>query len=157
MTQNPKSEFDEIEFIRVDNNRSFPAWTSRTEIAEFFHNTMRPYNDELEDVQRALDYAFSSEPGKGGFLTLVKMNNKLLGALLMLKTGMGGYIPEYILLFVTVLPDLRGKGVGRKLIEHCIAQCDGDVKLHVEHENPAKRLYERIGFTNKYAEMRFSK
>ncbi|MDK2978441.1 MAG: hypothetical protein PWP52_1155, partial [Bacteroidales bacterium] len=32
-----------------------------------------------------------------------------------------------------------------------------DVKLHVEYDNPAKRLYERLGMTTKYAEMRLKK
>lgn len=72
----------------------------------------------------------------------------------MLKTGMKGYIPENILLFVTVTPDSRGLGVGKRLIEKSIALCEGNVKLHVEYDNPAKRLYERIGFTTKYADMR---
>ena len=36
------------------------------------------------------------------------------------------------------------------------ASVEGDTKLHVEYDNPAKRLYERLGFENKYAEMRWS-
>ena len=160
MIENKTNEYDidsEIEFICVKDANSFPPWTSRIQVVNFFHDTMKPYEDQKEHIEWALDYAFSTSPGKGGFLMLVKMNQKLLGALLMQRTGMSGYIPENILLFVTVSPELRGKGVGRKLIEHCINECEGDVKLHVEYDNPAKRLYERIGFKNKYADMRFSK
>jgi len=43
------------------------------------------------------------------------------------------------------------------MLDLAIELCDGDVKLHVEYDNPAKRLYERIGFKNKYADMRFKK
>jgi len=96
-------------------------------------------------------------PGEGGFLILAEEKGTLLGALLMLNTGMTGFVPPNILLFVTVHPDHRGRGLGRKIIDHSVAQCDGDVKLHVEYDNPAKRLYERVGFTTKYAEMRLSR
>ncbi len=43
------------------------------------------------------------------------------------------------------------------LIKRSFEIADGDVKLHVEYDNPAKRLYERLGMTSKYAEMRFIK
>ena len=47
-------------------------------------------------------------------------------------------------------------GLGRRIVERAIEHADGDVKLHVEYDNPARRLYERIGFSSKYAEMRYS-
>jgi ribosomal protein S18 acetylase RimI-like enzyme len=54
-------------------------------------------------------------------------------------------------------PETRGRGIGGALIERCLAEADGDVKLHVDYDNPAKRLYERLGFTSKYAEMRWKR
>lgn len=33
----------------------------------------------------------------------------------------------------------------------------GNIALHVEPDNPAKKLYENCGFTNKYLEMRLNK
>jgi ribosomal protein S18 acetylase RimI-like enzyme len=33
----------------------------------------------------------------------------------------------------------------------------GNIALHVEPDNPAKILYEKLGFTNKYLEMRLIK
>jgi GNAT superfamily N-acetyltransferase len=142
-------------FTKVEKPVDIPEWTSRSEIVAFFHETMKPYEDSPEDIERALDYAFA--PDHGDFLMLMEEDGGLAGACLILNTGMGGYLPEHLLVFVTVAPEMRGRGLGRKLIEHCIAECPGDVKLHVEYDNPAKRLYERIGFTTKYAEMRYLK
>ena len=142
-------------FIKIENPEEFPINIDRKQVVRFFHETMKPYEDSLEDIEHSFDYLFSKEVGKGGFLLLAVNGNRLIGALLMLNTGMKGYVPENILLFVSVLPSFRGNGIGCKLVECSIAECKGDVKLHVEYDNPAKRLYERIGFTNKYAEMRF--
>jgi GNAT superfamily N-acetyltransferase len=146
---------NELEFTEVESLDQIPAWTTRSQLVEYFHTTMKPYEDKPEGILRALEYAFN--PERGGFLMLARLEGKLAGALLMLKTGMSGYVPENILVFVTVTPDLRGKGVGRKLIDHSLVQCSGGVKLHVEYDNPARRLYERIGFTTKYAEMRLAR
>lgn len=143
-------------YLKITSTDEFPDWAPRATVAEFFHTTMAPYNDTLEDVEKALDYALVPGRGQGGFLMLVHREERLLGALLMLDTGMSGYIPPNILLFVSVLPETRGQGIGGELIRRSIAECNGDVKLHVEYENPAKRLYERLGFTTKYAEMRYS-
>jgi ribosomal-protein-alanine N-acetyltransferase len=132
-----------------------PAWASRETLAAFFHETMMPYEDTRRDIERALDYAFSASEGKGGFLVLAERQGRLAGAVLMLKTGMDGYVPPYLLVFVSVAPDLRGRGIGRRIIERALATCAGPVKLHVEYENPARRLYERIGFISDYAEMRY--
>ena len=70
---------------------------------------------------------------------------------------MAGYIPENLLLFICVHTDKRGQGLGGKLINSAIKHCEGDIKMHVEYDNPAKKLYERIGFINQYAEMRYTK
>jgi len=152
----PSDKNNNLEYTKVVANQDFPAWADRDFTIRFFHETMRPYHDSLDDVARALDYALVPNQGQGGFVMLAHRGESLLGALCMLKTGMGGYIPENILLFVTVAPEARGQGVGRQLIEHCLAETEGEVKLHVEYDNPAKRLYERLGFVTKYAEMRWS-
>ncbi|MEA3316912.1 MAG: GNAT family N-acetyltransferase, partial [Bacteroidota bacterium] len=76
---------------------------------------------------------------------------------IMNKTGMSGYIPENILVYVAVDAEKRGHGIGGQIVEKSFELADGDVKLHVEYDNPAKRLYERCGMTTKYAEMRYKK
>jgi ribosomal protein S18 acetylase RimI-like enzyme len=42
-------------------------------------------------------------------------------------------------------------------MKRAIELADGDIALHVEPDNPARILYEKLGFTNKYLEMRLKK
>jgi ribosomal-protein-alanine N-acetyltransferase len=141
----------------IHEESELPTWLDRDRLARFFHETLKPYEDTIPDISRAIDYGFSSAKGEGGFLLLASRDDTPVGAVLMLSTGMRGYIPEYCLVFVSVSPEMRGKGLGGRIIMEAIDAAGGDVKLHVEHDNPAKRLYERLGFTNKYAEMRYLK
>lgn len=144
-----------LQTIRSESD--FPENITRNNYIDFLFTHLDRFGDPKPDIERCLDYAFSTEPGMGGFCLAAMDDGELVGALIMNRTGMGGYIPENILVYVAVRGDQRGKGVGRRIIERGIELADGDVKLHVEYDNPAKRLYERIGFANKYADMRFSK
>jgi ribosomal protein S18 acetylase RimI-like enzyme len=50
---------------------------------------------------------------------------------------------------IALMPAFRGRGVGTRLLRGLIAEAeDGGRKLsiHVEMNNPARRLYERLGF-----------
>ena len=50
---------------------------------------------------------------------------------------------------ISLLPDMRGQGIGRWLLEKVIQQAarlGAPVTLHVAYGNPARRLYERLGF-----------
>lgn len=126
-------------------------------LTDFLYSHLDRFRDEKTAILKALDYALSSESGRGGFILAGRMGSKLVGLVVMNSTGMSGYIPENVLVYVAVDPEYRGRGIGRKLIEKALYEAAGDVKLHVEYDNPAKRLYERIGFINKYADMRFEK
>ena len=148
---------EEVKLVEVWKPADLPSHITMEDMAQLFHHKMAPFNDTLEDVRRALDYAFVPGKGQGGQMLLALRGEEMVGAVLFLKTGMGGYIPENILLMIVVDPSLRGQGVGRKLTDHGLGMCEGDVKLHVEHDNPAQHLYERVGFTNKYLEMRYTK
>ena len=142
---------------KIDAIEDFPPWMDRRNLAVFLHENLKPYEDTTDDIERGLDYALSHQPGKGGFVLLAEVDQKPAGALVMLRTGMKGYVPENLLLFVAVDNQKRGQGIGTTLCRKATAECEGDICLHVEYENPAKRLYERLGFTSKYAEMRYSK
>jgi ribosomal protein S18 acetylase RimI-like enzyme len=91
----------------------------------------------------------------GGSVLYIKDNGKIKGAVVMNKTKMKGYIPENTLVYIAVHKDLRGQGVGKKLMKKAIQITPGDIALHVEDNNPAKYLYQSVGFKNPYLEMRY--
>jgi ribosomal protein S18 acetylase RimI-like enzyme len=101
-----------------------------------------------------MDYALSEAEGKGGAVIVAKEKEQVVGALILNNTGMSGYIPENILVYVAVHNSQRGKGVGKKLVQLATETSNGSIALHVEPDNPARHLYEKMGFTNKYLEYR---
>ena len=153
MTENKSGRNVNIHFVATMDE--LPPWADFDKLVLFLHENMKPWEDTPEDTARGVEYALSTTEDKGGFILLAERNDELIGALVTLRTGMGGYIPSNVLLFVAVLPSLRGFGTGGRLVREATERCRGDMKIHVEYENPAKRLYERCGYASKYAEMRF--
>lgn len=134
-----------------------PDASQKKEIIQFLFEHLGPYGDPAPDIEKAMDYALSDSPEAGGAILTLKENGGLLGAAVVNNTGMKGYIPENILVYIATHGAHRGKGLGSQLMQQILAQVTGDIALHVEPDNPARRLYERLGFTNKYLEMRLQR
>jgi len=150
-------EAKRMEVITIKNETDFPGQFGRSQLVDFMHESLDEFRDSKKDINNALDYAFSTDPGKGGFVLLGIDNGNIVSGLVMNKTGHVGYIPENILVYVATKASERGKGLGRKIITKAIETAGTDIALHVEYDNPAKKLYERLGFISKYAEMRYKK
>ena len=124
----------------------------RKEISGFLVKHLERFGDPEEHIRMAMDYAL--DPARGGFVLVGSEEGKIIGAVVVNDTKMGGYIPQNILVYIAVDGAMRGKGIGRKLMQAAIDHATGGIALHVEPDNPEKRLYESLGFTNKYLEMR---
>jgi ribosomal protein S18 acetylase RimI-like enzyme len=56
---------------------------------------------------------------------------------------------EHRIVDIAVLPEHRGRGIGSRLLGEIVAEADAagkPVSIHVEIQNRARRLYERLGF-----------
>ncbi|MBT8317458.1 MAG: GNAT family N-acetyltransferase [Lutibacter sp.] len=142
----------------IYNKVAKPTAQQKEEIVAFLYKHLEEYGDKRNDILKCLNYAIEDlDHSFGGFVLIIKENTKILGATIINETGMGGYIPENILVYIAVHNNARGKGVGKKLMQKAIEITNGDIALHVEPNNPAKHLYEKLGFENKYLEMRLKK
>lgn len=127
---------------------------NKDDVLDFLFKHLDEYGDAREDIAKCMDYALSAAEGKGGAVIEAREGNEVVGALILNSTGMSGYIPENILVYVAVHNSQRGKGVGKRLVQLATEACSGSIALHVEPHNPARHLYEKMGFTNKYLEYR---
>ncbi|GAA5505755.1 hypothetical protein Rcae01_01202 [Novipirellula caenicola] len=56
---------------------------------------------------------------------------------------------EHRVVDIALLPEYRGKGIGHKIMQGILdeaAEAGLPVRIHVEHNNPAMHLYQRLGF-----------
>ncbi len=154
VTAEPEIPNDSITIYSIRGASEFPDGLSRESFVAFLVEHLGDYGDPDYHVDAAIDYAFSESDGRGGVLLAAIDDGELAGAMVVNDTGMTGFIPEHILVYVAVDASRRGRGIGTKLMDAMQQVCDGDIALHVDYDNPARRLYERLGFTSKYAEMR---
>ncbi len=129
----------------------------KKEVADFLFEHLDQFGDEYNAIMRCINFALDDKEKFGGFILVSKENDKVAGAVIINKTGMAGYIPENILVYIAVHKDYRGKGLGKELMLKTFDKAEGSIKLHVEPENPARFLYEKLGFTSKYLEMRLNR
>ncbi len=137
------------------NNRPDPK--EKVEIVDFLFQHLENFGDLKEDIMKAVNYSLEEIESFGGFI-LQSFENDIISCVVVVnRTGMNGYIPENILVYIATHKELRGKGIGKRMMLQAIETAQGNIALHVEPENPARYLYEKIGFTNKYLEMRYIK
>lgn len=143
--------------IKIFDDTNRPDEKQKEGIVDFLFSNLQEYGDPKEDIKKAIEYSLKEFESFGGFTMLLIDGEQIKGAVVINHTGMGGYIPDNILVYIATHQNHRGEGLGKLLLENAISHTKGDIALHVEANNPAKHLYERFGFTNPYLEMRLKK
>jgi [ribosomal protein S18]-alanine N-acetyltransferase len=141
--------------VKVFDPKTLPSPEERAEIIDFLFNHLDQFGDPKADIEKCLNYALKISESFGGFALMSTDDGLVTGVVIVNRTGMNGYIPDNILVYIATHRDYRGKGLGKLLMDKTLALAEGDIALHVEPDNPARYLYEKKGFTNKYLEMRW--
>lgn len=145
-----------MNFLLIEGASGPHDYFNEERIANFLFKHLEQYGDPKDQILACLDYVFN--PDKGGFVALAYNDDQeIMGATIVNNTGMSGYIPENILVYIAVDAQTRGQGLGKSLMQMALEHADGAVALHVEPDNPARHLYSKLGFTSKYLEMRYQK
>lgn len=142
---------------KIFDKATRPSAIEKERIVNFLHENLQQYGDPKDQIEKAIDYSTRAYPSFGGFTMLLLENETIKGAVVINRTGMSGYIPENILVYIATDKNERGKGLGTKLLESALEHAEGDIALHVDESNKARRLYEKFGFTTPYLEMRLKR
>ena len=141
----------------VFNSDNKPTLEEKKSIIDFLFENLEEYGDPKTDIEKAIKYALKETVSFGGFVLVSYIDDLIVGAVVINQTGMKDYIPENILVYIAIHQKHRGKGLGKQLVQEAIDNANGNIALHVEPHNPAKHLYEKLGFSSKYLEMRFNR
>jgi GNAT superfamily N-acetyltransferase len=134
-----------------------PGWLDFSDIVSFLEDHTAPFNDPIETVISALDYALSSHSHGGGFVLLAILDKNLVGAAICVRMDKVEFVPANLITYLCVHPRHRRKGLGTKLLKQVIEKTEGDIKIHMHASNPALKLFQKMGFDIRYLEMRLKK
>ncbi|MEL0456109.1 GNAT family N-acetyltransferase [Flavobacteriaceae bacterium SZ-1-7] len=126
-------------------------------IANFLFQNFDQFRDSKSAIRKSLMYAAKEIPGLGGYVFVLEHKDEIVGAVVVNRTGMNEYLSENILVYVVVKKEFRGKGIGKKLIEHTIDYCKGDIAIHINKDNPAVNMFKNKGFKARNIEMRLTR
>ena len=94
-----------------------PDFVEKSEIIDFLFKHLQEFGDPKKDIQKAIDYSLKEFTSFGGFTMVILEDNILVGATVVNQTGMGGYIPENILVYIATHKEYRGRGFGKNLMQ----------------------------------------
>jgi GNAT superfamily N-acetyltransferase len=107
-----------------------------------------PWSDE--EKQRFLEWQFAAQTkhyfdayDDAGFV-VVELDGLPIGRLYVYRSEKDIEVVD-----ISLVPELRGKGLGRQLLQELIdeaVQSGRRVVIYVEQFNPARHLYDRLGF-----------
>ncbi len=141
----------------VFNSTNKPSSDEKNGLIDFLFENLQEFGDPKSDIEKAVNYALKEIPSFGGFILVSYIEGDISGVVVLSQTGMKDYIPENILVYIATHKNHRGKGIGKLLMQKTIDLAEGNIALHVEPDNPARFLYEKVCFGSKYIEMRYKK
>ncbi|MFO8130329.1 MAG: GNAT family N-acetyltransferase [Bacteroidales bacterium] len=130
---------------------------NKLQLVNFIYEHIGHNKDTREDIKKAIDYALNPYPLAGGFILYYEEKGEVIGVALLNNTGMQGYVPENLLVYLITHKDHRKKGLGRKLLQKAMEMTSGDMALHIEKDHPALAFIKEMGFENPFLEMRLHK
>ena len=140
------------------NSTDIVTTLETNEIVNFLFKNLDDESQNTKDhLLKSIDYALSKFPHQGGFLVLAKEGFKILGAVVVNKTNMEGYIPENVLVYIAVTDEGNELGLGKQLIQKAIEYTKGGIALHLRPNSPWQPAFEEMGFKFAYQEYRLIK
>lgn len=126
-------------------------------ITNFLYANLGEFKDRKSAIRKSIMYAAKEMPGLGGYVFIMEDKGEIVGAVVVNRTGMNEYLSENILVYLAVKEGFREEGIAKKLLDHTVRYCKGDIATHINIENPVKELFEKQGFKSRNIEMRLER
>jgi ribosomal protein S18 acetylase RimI-like enzyme len=100
--------------------------------------------DAFLEMQFNAQHTYYQEQFKQASFDLVLLAGQPIGRLYLDRRR-----DELRIIDIALLPQYRRRGIGSRLLQQVLAEADTavlPVRIHVEHNNPALKLYHRLGF-----------
>lgn len=130
----------------TDEDRDFLARLYASTRAE--EMAMVPWDQAEKDqflaFQFAAQHTFYQDNFKSASFDVILHHGKPIGRLYLDRRH-----DEHRLIDIALLPEQRGAGLGTQLMDRVLGDAAAEgkkVRIHVEQNNPAMRLYQRLGF-----------
>lgn len=108
---------------------------------ELHKAALKGYVEQLWEWDEAWQYDYFASTLNLAASRIITLNSASIGRLTVEDH------PEHTFLtYIALLPEYQGRGIGTQVIQSVLAQANGPVKLSVLTPNPARALYERLGF-----------
>lgn len=107
-----------------------------------------PWDDNQKadflNMQFNAQHTYYQEHYKGAAFDLILLDGEPIGRLYLTQ-----WEDEMRVIDIAILPEYRNRGIGRAIYDDIMAEAKAagkTVSIHVEQNNPARRLYDRLGF-----------
>lgn len=109
------------------------------------------------EIAEAVECAVKERASLGGFILSLKEENELLGVIVVNATGMENRNPKHRLSLFAVARSHRHNGIAKSLLERAVQQVGNDLAIQLEPGNGEVAFFEKLGFKEKYVEMRLDR
>ncbi len=135
------------------------TYSEMTEVGRFLEKHLDEYFDSFENIFKSIQSAIKQRPSFGGFVITAVENQQTIGAIVINSTGMDGYAPQNIVVYLAVHRNKRRKGVGQQLLQKAIETAKGDIAIHLNPDLSTEALsfYNALGFHTAAIELRLSR
>lgn len=126
----------------------------KTRLVDFLQSNLENGHFTPAEIMETLECAVKERPSFGGFVLALLENERLLGAIVVNRTGMEAVDTQHRLSLLGVARSHRHNGVAKKLIAQAMIQTGNGLALQLEPSDGEMAYFEELGFEKKYVVMR---
>ena len=142
--------------------KTFDAFTRMSylninEISKFLHEHLEDPKEDKSAIRKSLLYAAKETSNIGGYAFVIEEKGKIIGAIVINKTGMSEYQSENLITYLAVHKEYRDQKIATRLIKEATNYCNGNLTLNIHKKNNAIELFRKNGFVSEKIQMTLNK